>query len=453
MQHTLEQFFRALRAADVKVSPAEAIDASRAVAVTGYGDRTLFRDALCSTLAKSADEVDRFESVFDSFFSRDAVAMPPPSASEQGEPSDQDMAATESSPLAQAVLQGDNAQIQQSMEEAAARAGVADIRLSTQRSRLTRRLLEEMGLEEIERIIANARRMPNGEGEGLADRLDEARRNLFTEAQQYVARQHDLYAAGSARELREERLAKKQLNADGGVDPVDYQLMQALVKKMAKRLATKYARRRRAAQKGHLDVRKTLRRSMAHGGIPFQIEWKVKKIDKPSIVAICDVSKSVAAAAQFLLTFLYSLNEVVDRMDAFAFSGRLISVNDVLDDNAVEGAIFKVLQEIGFQQTDYGRSLQDFAEQHLDSLDRRTTVIFLGDGRSNFADPRLDIMRQIHDRSRAVIWLNPEPESYWGQGDSVMNRYARFCHVAKQCGTIEQLERIIEDVLRSYVPH
>lgn len=453
MQHTLEQFFRALRAADVRVSPAEAIDASRAVAVTGYGDRTLFRDALCSTLAKSADEVDRFEAVFDTFFRRDAVAMPPPSATEQGEPSKEDMAATESSPLAQAVLQGDNAQIQQAMEEAAARAGVAEIRLTTQRSRLTRRLLEEMGLEEIERIIANARRMPDGAGQGLADRLDEARRNLFTEAQAYVGRQHELYAAGSARELREERLAKKQLNADGGVDPVDYQLMQALVKKMAKRLAAKYSRRRRAAQKGHLDVRKTLRKSMAHGGVPFQIEWKVKKVDRPSIVAICDVSKSVAAAAQFLLTFLYSLNEVVDRMDAFAFSGRLISVNDVLDDNAVEGAIFKVLQEIGFQQTDYGRSLQDFADQHLDSLDRRTTVIFLGDGRSNFADPRLDIMRQIHDRSRAVIWLNPEPESYWAQGDSVMHRYARFCHVAKQCGTIEQLERIIDDVLRSYVPH
>jgi len=452
MQHTLEQFFRALRAADVRVSPAEAIDASRAVAVTGYGDRTLFRDALCSTLAKSAEEVDRFETVFDTFFARDALA-PPPQGSERDAPSEQDMAAVESSPLAKAVLEGDNAQIQQSMEEAAARAGVADIRLTTQRSRLTRRLLEEMGLEEIEKIIANARRMPNGEGDGLADRLDQARRDLFAEAQQYVARQHDLYAAGSARELREERLARKQLNADGGVDPVDYQLMQALVKKMAKRLAAKYSRRRRAAQKGHLDVRKTLRRSMAHGGVPFQIEWKVKKIDRPSIVAICDVSKSVAAAAQFLLTFLYSLNEVVDRMEAFAFSGRMISVTEILEENGVDGAILKVLQEIGFQQTDYGRSLQDFAEQHLDSLDRRTTVIFLGDGRSNFADPRLDIMRTIHDRARAVIWLNPEPESYWGQGDSVMNRYARFCHVAKQCGTIEQLERIIEDVLRSYVPH
>jgi len=451
MQHTLEQFFRALRAADVRVSPAEAIDASRAVTVTGFSDRTLFKDALCSTLAKSADEVDRFDSVFETFFARDAISIPPPSASPQGEPSEADMAATESSPLAQAVMQGDSAAVQQSMEEAARRAGVADIRLTTQRSRLTRRLLEEMGLEEIERIIANARRMPGQEG--LADRLDEARRNLFVEAQQYVARQHDLYAAGSARELREERLARKQLNADGGVDPVDYQLMAALVKKMAKRLAAKYSRRRRTALRGHLDVRKTLRRSMAYGGVPFDIQFKVKKVDKPSIVAICDVSKSVAAAAQFLLTFLYSLNEVVDRMDAFAFSGRLISVNDILDDHGVEQAIFKVLQQIGFQQTDYGRALQDFSEQHLDRLDRRTTVIILGDGRSNFADPRLDLMKQIHDRSRAVIWLNPEPESYWAQGDSVMHRYARFCHVAKQCGTLEQLERIIDDVLRSYVPH
>jgi hypothetical protein len=453
MQHTLEQFFRALRAADVRVSPAEAIDASRAVMVTGFADRALFKDGLCATLAKSAEEVDRFDAVFETFFARDAVALPPPSASPQGEPSEQDLAQTAQSPLAQAMLQGDSTAVQQSMEEAARRAGVQDIRLSTQRSRLTRRMLEEMGLEEIERIIANARRLPEGEGQGLADRLEGARRDLFELAQTYVARQHDLYAAGSARELREERLVRKQINADGGVDPVDYQLMQGLVKKMAKRLAAKYSRRRRAAQRGRLDVRKTLRRSMAHGGVPFEVQWKVKKVDKPSIVAICDVSKSVAAAAQFLLTFLYSLNEVVDRMDAFAFSGRLISVNDILDDHGVEQAIFKVLQEIGFQQTDYGRALQDFSEQHLDRLDRRTTVIFLGDGRSNFADPRLDLMRQIHDRARAVIWLNPEPESYWGQGDSVMNRYARFCHVAKQCATLEQLERIIEDVLRSYVPH
>ncbi len=450
MQHTLEEFLRALRAADVKVSPAEAIDAARTISAVGYADRELFKDALCATLAKSRDEVARFDQTFETFFTREPFALPPPP---EGEPQSGGEGApgVAESPLAQMLLAGDATAVAQAMEEAAARAGVAEIRLSTQRSRLTRRLLDEMGLAEIERIIANARKMP--EGGGLADRLDAARKALVAEAQTYVERQHELYASGSGKALREEMLAKKALNADGGIDPVDLVMMQALVRRMAKRLADRYSRRRHTANRGHLDVRKTLRKSMAHGGVPFEIEWKIKKVDKPSIVAICDVSKSVAAAAQFLLTFLYSLNDVVDHLDAFAFSGRLIPVNAILDDNGVEGAILKVLQTIGFQQTDYGKALEDFCENHLDGVDRHTTVIFLGDGRSNFADPRLDLMHLIQQRARAVIWLNPEPESYWGQGDSVMHRYQRFTHVAKPCNTLGQLERIIEDVLRTYVPH
>jgi uncharacterized protein with von Willebrand factor type A (vWA) domain len=450
MQHTLEEFLRALRAADVKVSPAEAIDAARTISAVGYADRELFKDALCATLAKSRDEVARFDETFETFFTREQFSLSPPPEGEP--PSGGDGApGVADSPLARMLLAGDATAVAQAMEEAAARAGVAEIRLSTQRSRLTRRLLDEMGLAEIERIIANARKLPDGGG--LADRLDAARKALAAEAQTYVERHHELFASGSGKALREEMLAKKALNADGGIDPVDLVMMQALVRRMAKRLADRYSRRRHTANRGHLDVRKTLRKSMAHGGVPFEIEWKIKKVDKPSIVAICDVSKSVAAAAQFLLTFLYSLNDVVDHLDAYAFSGRLIPVNAILDDNGVEGAILKVLQTIGFQQTDYGKALEDFVENHIDRVDRHTTVIFLGDGRSNFADPRLDLMHLIQQRARAVIWLNPEPESYWGQGDSVMHRYQRFTHVAKSCNTLGQLERIIEDVLRTYVPH
>ncbi|HEY3949646.1 VWA domain-containing protein [Phenylobacterium sp.] len=455
MQHTLEEFLRALRAADVKVSPVEAIDAARTAAVVGYADRELFKDALCATLAKSKDEVVRFDETFETFFARDSFSLPPPEDGETDrEPQGGDDATgVADSPLAQMLLAGDATGVAQAMEQAAAQAGVSEIRLSTQRSRLTRKLLDQMGLAEIEQIIAGAKRLQTHAGNRLALRLDVARKALMAEAQAYVERAHDLYAAGSGAKLREEMLAKKALNADGGIDPVDLAMMQALVKRMAKRLADRYSRRRHTANRGHLDVRKTLRKSMAHDGIPFDIEWKIKKVDKPSIVAICDVSKSVAAAAQFLLTFLYALNEVVDRLDAFAFSGRLIPVNAILDENGVEGAILKVLSTIGFQQTDYGQALEDFVDNHIDRVDRHTTVIFLGDGRSNFADPRLDLMHLIQQRARAVIWLNPEPESYWGQGDSVMYRYQRFTHVAKTCNTLGQLERIVEDVLRTYSAH
>lgn len=450
MQGALEDFFRALRASDVRVSPIEAIDAHRTVAAVGFADRELFKDALCATLAKSAEEVDRFDHVFDTFFTRAAFDVAPPA---DGDPMEGLPEEAEQSPLARMLLEGDAMGLAQAMEEAAERAQVSQIRLSTQRSRLTRKLLEEMGLAEIEAIIANARKLGGDAGSAAAERLDAARKALAKEASAYVERQHELYAAESGRNLREELLARKALNSDGGIDPVDQAMMQALVKRMAKRLADRYSRRRRAAWTGHLDVSRTLRKSMGYGGMPFDIVFKTKKIDKPSIVAICDVSKSVAAAAQFLLTFLYSLNEVVDRMEAFAFSGRMISVNAVLDENHIETAILEVLKRIGFQQTDYGKSLEDFCEQHLDQLDRHTTVIFLGDARSNYADPRLDLLATIQKRSRALIWLNPEPESYWNQGDSVMYRYERFCHVAKSCNTLGQLERIIEDVLRTYIPH
>ena len=450
MQGALEDFFRALRAADVKVSPAEAIDAHRTVEKVGFADRELFKDALCATLAKSSDEVIRFDETFETFFRRDEMAFEPPPQGE-GDPMEGLPEGAEESELARMLLEGDASGLAQAMEEAAQRAQVSQIRLTTQRSRLTRRLLEEMGLAEIESIISNARKLEGG-GEA-ADRLEAGKRRLAQEAQRYVERQHELYASGSGKMLREEMLARKALNAEGGIDPIDQAMMQALVKKMAKRLADRYSRRRNRARKGHMDIRRTLRKSMPYGGMPFEIVWKTEKIDKPSIICICDVSKSVAAAAQFLLTFLYSLNEVVDRMEAYAFSGRLISVNDILDDEHVDGAIFQVLRKIGFQQTDYGKSLEDFCENHLDRVDRHTTVIFLGDGRSNYADPRLDLMATIHNRARSVIWLNPEPESYWTQGDSVMHRYERFCHVAKTCNTLGQLERIIEDVLRTYVPH
>ncbi len=449
MQVALEDFFRALRASDVKISPAEAIDAHRCVAAVGFADRELFKDALCATLAKTRDEVARFDATFETFFDRQTFNFAPP---EDGEPEEMPPEVAESE-LAQMLLNGDGTALAQAMEAAAERAQVGQIRLSTQRSRLTRKLLEEMGLSEIERIIAAAKKLEEARGPALAERLETGRKTLITEAQRYVERQHELFAAESGKNLREELLARKALNAEGGIDPQDLEMMQALVKRMAKRLADRYSRRRSVAWTGHLDVRRTLRKSMGYGGMPFDIVFKTKKVEKPSIVAICDVSKSVAAAAQFLLTFLYSLNEVVDRMEAFAFSGRMISVNAVLDEHKVETAILEVLKRIGFQQTDYGKSLEDFCDQHLDQIDRHTTVIFLGDARSNYADPRLDLLATIQKRSRALIWLNPEQESYWGQGDSVMNRYERFCHVAKPCNSLAQLERIIEDVLRTYIPH
>jgi len=446
MQATLEDFIKALRASEVRVSPAEAIDAHRALMEVGYDDRTLLKDALCIALAKTEDEVERFDECFDAYFTRDEFRGDPAGG---GQMSAQTGEAGELA-LAQLLLEGDQASLAQMMEDAADRARATDVRLNTQRNLLSRRMLDEMGLRELEELIQRLREMGLPRDQDLADRLAERREALFVEANKFVDRQMVLYASETGRRMREKILAEQKLTS---VEPEEFRAMEALVRRMAKRLATRYSRKRHRAHRGYLDVRKTIRKSMGYGGVPFDIVWKTETIEKPKIVAICDVSRSVQAAAQFMLLFLYSLNEVVEKLEAFAFSDRLIRVGDILDEEQLDAAIAGIIKKIGFRPTDYGRALADFMELHRDEIDRHTTIVILGDGRSNYANPRLDIMREISHRSRAVIWLNPEPETYWGQGDSRMNDYARLCHVAKVCNTLNQLERIIEDVLRTYLPH
>jgi uncharacterized protein with von Willebrand factor type A (vWA) domain len=440
MQRPLEDFLRALRASDVRVSPAEAIDACRAVAEVGYGDRQLFRDALCVTLAKTADEIDRFETCFDTFWARDGLPDHATTTPDAGDGS---------ASLADMLLAGDAGGLALAMEGAAAQARAGDIQLRAQRNLIVRRMLDGMGLRDLEARIGALRDSGEDADRVAADRLADRRADLFAQADRYVERQARLHTGGTALRLRESILSQQALTS---VEARDVRAMQTLVRRMARRLASRYVRRRRQARIGRLDVRKTVARSMAHGGVPFEIVWKARAIHKPKIAVICDVSRSVAAAAQFLLLFLHSLNEVVERLDAFAFSDRAIRVNDLLDDETVDDAITQILRRIGFRPTDYGAALDDFDGLMGPVLDRRTTVVVLGDARSNHADPRLDLMRRLSQRARAVIWLNPEPETYWGQGDSRMDAYRRFCTVARTCNTLRQLERIIDDVLRTHLP-
>ncbi len=456
MQETLEDFFRALRAADIPVSPAEAIDAHRAVDSVGYGDRVLLKDTLCVALAKSADESRRFDDCFDLFFRReefrgDGSDDPENGDAEQGRAPLPEGIPEElqNSELLQMLADDNREALAQRMEQAAREAGAMNIRYVTQRGLLVRRILDRMGLRELEAAIRALNQNEDGEGAGeAAQELAEMRQSLFEEARQFLDRLYELYARPYGEQLREEFLAETALSA---VEQRDFERMQKLVRKMAKKLATRYNRRRKRTRRGVLDVRRTLRRNMAHDGIPFDTVWKQTKIERPRIVVICDVSRSVAAAARFLLLFLYSLNEVIATLRAFAFSDHLSEISDIIEEKDVEVAIPEILDKIGFRPTDYGQSFVDFEEEYGDAIDRKTTVIILGDGRSNHNDPRVDLMRWMHDRAKSVIWLNPEPETFWGTGDSEMLRYLPFCHVAKVCRTVQDLERIIDDVLKSYI--
>ncbi|MEQ9643433.1 MAG: VWA domain-containing protein [Alphaproteobacteria bacterium] len=444
MQPTLENFVRALRGHDVPVSLRESIEAAELVTRIGYGDRDLLKNALAVTLAKSAEEKAAFDDCFELFFTRQAPAAPPPvDADENDADSDAEGAGGD---LLDLVRQGDAQALAAAMEQTAGEIGAADIQFSTQRGFLARRLLDRMGLRDLERQIAAQRAGADSSGGG-AEALEAARRFLLDEARQLIDRQFQLYAAQNAEKIREEFLEIARL---GAVDRRDFHRMHRIVRRMAKRLAQRHSHRRRRYKRGQLDVRRTLRKSLPHDGVPFDIVWKTRKLDRPKVVVICDVSRSVAAVARFLLLFLYSLHDVIPDIDSYAFSDRLVDIGDILDEEGVETAIEQVLNRIGFRPTDYGQALEDFEEQFIANVDRRTTVLIMGDGRSNDTDPKSEILQRVATRSKRMIWLNPEPEAFWGLGDSEMPRYRPHCHLARTCNTVKHLERVVDDLLRSY---
>ena len=422
----------------MRISAAETLDALQAADAVGFADRQVLRDALTLSLAKTVAEKQLFEATFDRYFRRDA-----PPAEEAPDDTPAPAAPGDLPELGNLLLEGDPSRLATAMEAAAEGIGASNITLFTQTNLFARRMMDRMGLPALEREIT-ARRAAGDDA--MADRLDRARTALGEQARGYMERQLALFAAGTTREIRERALRSVRLSQ---MDRRDVTRMRVLIRDIAKRIASRYSRRRWEARRGVLDARRTLRRNMGHDGVPFRTVWKRTRIDRPRVMVLCDVSGSVAAVAHFLLMFLYSLADMLSGIRSFAYSSTLIEVSDLLARHDIDKAAEKVMEAAGFGSSDYGRSLAAFADLALGDITRDTTVIVLGDARGNRNEPRVDVMKAIFERAGRVIWLNPEPRTLWGSGDSDMLRYQPYCHQVTSCNTVDQLERVMDDLLRT----
>jgi uncharacterized protein len=451
----LRRFLQVARGAGLQVSAAEGIDAARAVDIIGFADRTVLKDTLGLVLAKTLEEKAAYEEVFDLYFkrdefSRDEPEVDPPETERDpfSSPADgtggEGMGGQGGQSLGSLLASDDRATLATAMEQAAREAGLENIRFFTQKNLYARRILDRMGLRALERDMESMRQTGTPEGLGRAQFLEGKIEALRDSIRDFVERNLLLFAKGETEKFREELLKSARLS---NLERRDLDRMRALVRQMAKKLAARYAKTRRRRLRGQLDARRTLRRNMGWGGIPFITVWKQKRIEKPRVMVLCDVSGSVAAMAQFLLMFMYAINEALSDIRSFAFAGSLIEVSEILEKEPVEQAISKIMSLIGFGSSNYGNSFADFEDGWMKFVTNKTTVIILGDARGNRTDPRTDVVGRLSQRSKRIIWLNPEYRSAWGTGDSDMYRYAPFCSLVTVCNTLRQLERTITDIL------
>ena len=136
------------------------------------------------------------------------------------------------------------------------------------------------------------------------------------------------------------------------------------------------------------------------------------------------------------------------KVRSFAFSSDLAEVTELFERNRIEDAIAKTLRDYAGGSTDYGQAFLDFRKLCMDEVDNRTTIIILGDARNNYGDPRTDILKEMYDRSKRVIWLNPESRNTWNVGDAEMRKYTAYVHQAEECNSLMHLNRIVGNLLR-----
>lgn len=456
MDERILQFIGALRAAGVRISLAESADAFKAIEGIGVKDRQLFRISLRSTLIKNAQHLQIFEEFFGIFFGN---AEAPPMYNPSGE-----LSPEEADHFAQAIQEFDQ-------------------RLRDMLKRLAKgEMLSEIDLKHLSKMVGLTQAQDMRYHSWMVDRMKKALRFPQVQAalealvktlaemgmdkqrvesliqqmqsnQQALEQQLRLHAGNQITE----NIANQRKQPEGNdllnrpfssLTESERMQLRREVQRLAAMLRTRVALRQKRSRSGQLDAKATIRANLKHGSVPMEIKHRDRSL-KPHLVVICDVSTSMRFCSELMLSLLYHMQDQISKTYAFAFIDHLEYISPHFRGRDSGEAVREVLRRMpsGHYNTDLGNSLVNFENQHLNTIDHRTTFILVGDGRNNFNDPRLDIFDRLVRRSKRTIWLNPEIPALWGSGDSDILQYAPKCDVILHAHNLVQLTAAIDKLL------
>jgi uncharacterized protein with von Willebrand factor type A (vWA) domain len=464
-------FVAALRGAGLPISPVEGLDAVRAMAVIDLADRASLRAAYAATVIKSQAHRPAFDMLFDLWFppligpggpgpgatpDESAVAEPAtpadPGAGVVAHRLDPSRTALRDQ-LAELLLAGDDAGLRGLARTAVTRYGRAQAAPGRQ-SWFSYSVLRALSPQTLmARLLREV--LAGQERGGMAERV--ARQTLTAR----VARFEDMVAADVRRRIAEEsgieRIARATVRPPLEqldflrVTRADLAALRRAVYPLARRLATRLAARQRRGRRGRLDFRRTIRSSLSTGGVPMLTHHRPPRPHRPELVVICDISDSVASFAHFTLLLTFALREQFTKVRAFAFIDTLDEITRFFAPGTdVVEAMTRLTREANVARlsgrTNYGHAIEVFAERYAASaLGPKTSLLVLGDARSNYGPLATRTLARIVDRVRHAYWLNPEPRGDWDTGDSAASKYGEIMPMY-ECRNAAQLTEFIQAI-------
>jgi hypothetical protein len=459
MQDRILEFVAALRAAGVRISVAESADALRAAAVGGIVERELFRAALQASLVKDAADLPRFRQLFPLYFGAGGVALAQPDAAALSE-----FDRTFLQRMLAEVLSGaDSPGLAQLFAAAVSGVPLAQGHLNQLiavtaplgmshpffQPWMARRTLRELGFEQLETLLRELLDLLGGGGMA-AEQLAEIEATVRANLDSLAAQLGQLVGVGMMQRAARERPSRRPLDEllerpFEVLKSDEREAMREAVQKLAARLRSRLALRQRRGKRGPLDAKATIRANMQLGGVPLSLRHR-RRHRKPKLVVLCDLSNSMRSLAGFALQFVYALHDQIGRVRAFAFIDELSDISGDFSDARPHSAIARILGRVqaDYAHTDLGHALATFTRDHMHSVDGRTTVLIIGDGRNNYADPNLLALALIKSRARHLVWFCPESRRAWPHGDSDMARYEPLCDAVHHVANLRQLAEAVE---------
>jgi uncharacterized protein with von Willebrand factor type A (vWA) domain len=443
-------FVEALRSAGLSVSLAEGLDAIAAMRRIGWGDRDVVRTAYAATLVKKQTQRVTFDAIFDLYYPRlvgaGAAGEPEPDGVRDNGAALTRFVEALAEALAGEDAQGQGQRLQDLAVEAVGRFGAMPGRGPGLSSWSAYTALQRVSPEQlIGQLVAGL--MARGMAEEDAERIAGRRIGTFT----------GLVESDARRRIAEEKGPEHVANivVRPTIDRLDFtaarrsdlEEMRREIYPLARRLATRLTKQQHARRRGALDFRRTVRASLSTGGVPLETHHRPKRPHRTELVILCDVSGSVANFAQFTLLLVFALREQFHKVRAFTF---VDDVHEVTHHFTPGGDVVEVMENLAastahaalWGRTNYGRAFTRFAEEHSDALGPKTSLLVLGDARSNYSDLALPVLRELNDAVRHAWWLNPEHARHWGTGDSAAPAYGEIVPMV-ECRNLTQLEEFV----------
>ena len=442
-------FCEELRGEGVAVGTSEILDAFAALEQVPWESRDDFREALATTIAKSQEDRRLFELLFERWFFRAAEAEAIEREIGEGAEGERHEGAERldidelREQIRQAIVAGNDGEMRDLARLAIAAfgrqgEGSGVVGVDVQRIRRTLELTAGTQPRDGEATDGAAERPPIER-----EQLNRFERHLRRELErQLIERTETLPPARPLAEL-DRALPTSPTQ--------DLAAVHRAVSQMKRRLAT-LGHEQRGRKRAHtVDVRRTMRASLETGGVPMHLRYRPKRPRRPEIYVLCDVSTSVTSASVFFLSVLHALHDSFRKLRSFVFIERISEVTEIFEhERDFREIARRVSSEGGVADvsgyTDYGRVWLEFLTEISDDLDPRSTVIVLGDARTNGREPHAEVFAQVAERAGRLFWLNPEPKLYWNYGDSVMAAYERHCDGAFECWTTRHLENFVNVV-------